>query len=262
MHSKSSPTDLELLELAGRLALAGSAAILEIRSGGFEIGRKADQTPVTAADHASEAAILQGLHDGSPGIPVIAEEEVAAGRIPDGGSSYWLVDPLDGTREFAEGRDEFAVCVGLIRDGRPVLGAVQLPASGELFLGLVGTGAWKQDQAGRRPIRVRTPPPEGLTVYASRHYASDPALARFLEGHKIARLVNAGSALKFCRVAEGEADFYPRLGPTSEWDTAAPQALVEAAGGSVLTFDGEPLEYGKDGFVNPPFLVCGAALMP
>lgn len=256
MHSPLS--DPTLLELAGTLARAGAAAILAVRARGFETLAKADRTPVTEADHASEAAILEGLRMHCPGIPVIAEEEVAAGRIPATGSRYWLVDPLDGTREFAQGRDEFAVNVGLVDAGRAVLGAVCLPATGELFLGLVGQGAWKDDATGRRPIAVRTPPEEGLTVFASRHYASDPALARFLDGHRVARLVNAGSALKFCRVAEGSADFYPRLGPTSEWDTAAPQAVVEAAGGRVVTFDGAPLGYGKQGFLNPGFLVWGA----
>jgi 3'(2'), 5'-bisphosphate nucleotidase len=212
---------------------------------------------VTEADHVAEALIVRGLREATPQIPVIAEEEVAAGRAEAPGVRFWLVDPLDGTREFAQGRDEFAVCIGLVEAGRPVLGVVALPASGELFLGLAGAGAWKQDASGRRPIAARRPPPEGLTVFASRHYADDPRLARYLAGLPVARLQNAGSALKFCRVAEGAADLYPRFGRTMEWDTAGPQAVVEAAGGSVRTSDGAPLAYGKPGFANPDFICRG-----
>jgi 3'(2'), 5'-bisphosphate nucleotidase len=251
-------TDPQCLELTARLALEAGAAIMAVRRAGVTVARKQDRTPVTEADHAAEALIVAGLRAATPDIPVIAEEEIAAGRVERAGARFWLVDPLDGTREFAQGRDEFAVCIGLVEDGRPVLGAVALPATDELFLGLVGTGAWKQDPAGRRAIAVRTAPADGLTVFASRHCAADPRLARYLGGLKVARLVNAGSALKFCRVAEGVADLYPRFGRTMEWDTAAPQAVVEAAGGSVRTLDGAPLGYGKPGFANPDFICRGA----
>ena len=250
-------TDRECLELAARLALGAAAAIMAVRATGVTVSRKHDRTPVTEADHAAEALIVAGLREATPGIPVIAEEEIAAGRVERPGERFWLVDPLDGTREFAVGRDEFAVCIGLIDHGRPVLGAVALPATGELFLGIPGEGAWKQDAAGRRPIAARRPPPDGLTVFASRHLADDPRLARYLNGQPVARLVNAGSALKFCRVADGTADLYPRFGRTMEWDTAAAQAVVEAAGGSVRTADGAPLAYGKPGFANPDFLCRG-----
>ncbi|MFQ3622696.1 MAG: 3'(2'),5'-bisphosphate nucleotidase CysQ, partial [Acetobacteraceae bacterium] len=151
----------------------------------------------------------------------------------------------------------FAVCLGLVREGRPVLGAVALPATGELFAGRVGHGAWKEDAAGRRPIAARRAPQDGLTVFASRQHKDDPRLARYLDGLRLASLANVGSALKFCRVAEGAADLYPRFGPTMEWDTAGPQAIVEAAGGSVLTADGAPLRYGKPGFINPDFVCRG-----
>jgi 3'(2'), 5'-bisphosphate nucleotidase len=250
-------TDRECLERAARLALDAAAAIMAVRDAGVTVMRKHDRTPVTEADHAAEALIVRGLREATPQIPVIAEEEVAAGRAEAPGVRFWLVDPLDGTREFAQGRDEFAVCIGLVEAGRPVLGVVALPASGELFLGLAGAGAWKQDASGRRPIAARRPPPEGLTVFASRHYADDPRLARYLAGLPVARLQNAGSALKFCRVAEGAADLYPRFGRTMEWDTAGPQAVVEAAGGSVRTSDGAPLAYGKPGFANPDFICRG-----
>lgn len=251
-------TDPQCLELAARLALEAGAAIMAVRRAGVTVARKQDRTPVTEADHAAEALIVAGLRAATPAIPVIAEEEIAAGRVERAGARFWLVDPLDGTREFAAGRDEFAVCIGLVEDGRPVLGAVALPATGELFLGLVGEGAWKQDGTGRRRIAARRAPAEGLTVFASRHLADDPRLARYLGGQTVARLVNAGSALKFCRVAEGAADLYPRFGRTMEWDTAAPQAVVEAAGGSVHTADGAPLRYGKPGFENPDFICRGA----
>jgi 3'(2'), 5'-bisphosphate nucleotidase len=188
---------------------------------------------------------------------VIAEEEVAAGRQVAGGAEFWLVDPLDGTREFSQLRGEFAVNIGLVRNGRAVLGAVCIPATGELFSGLLGVGAWKQDTAGRRPIRVRPAPAAGLDVVASRHHANDHKLDAFLRQWKVARVINMGSAVKFCRVAEGAADLYPRLGRTMEWDSAAPQAVLEAAGGKVFQMDGTPLGYGKANWENPDFYCTG-----
>lgn len=250
-------TEAELLELAAGLARRAAAAILAVRDAGFAVDRKQDATPVTEADRVSEALIVEGLRAATPEIPVVAEEEVGIGLLTEHGNRFWLVDPLDGTREFAAGRDEFAVCVGLVQDGRPRLGAVMLPASGELFGGIIGQGAWKEDAAGRRAIAARRPPPEGITVMASRHYADDPRLTPFLAGRKVAKVVNAGSALKFCRVAEGTADLYPRFGGTMEWDTAAGEALVEAAGGRVRGMDGALLRYGKPGFRNPDFLCIG-----
>jgi 3'(2'), 5'-bisphosphate nucleotidase len=247
----------ELLDLAVRLAGDAAAAIRGIRAAGFVVSEKPDATPVTLADTAAEAIITAGLRAATPGIPVIAEEEVAAGRVTAPGAEFWLVDPLDGTREFAAGRDEFAVCIGLIRNGAPVLGSVAAPALGEIHFGWVGQGAWKQAGAQTRPIRARAVPKEGLTVMASRHYADDPALADLLAGYEVAKLTNIGSALKFLALAEGVADFYPRLGRTFEWDTAAAQAVLEAAGGAVLTRDGAALRYGKKGFENPDFRAWG-----
>ena len=248
--------DKALVALAVRLAGAAAAEILAIRAAGFTVVQKADASPVTLADQRAEQVIVAGLR-AATAIPVIAEEEVAAGRTTDPGQEYWLVDPLDGTREFAAGRAEFAVNIGLIRDGRAVLGAVANPAGAEIYYGIVGVGAWKQSAAGVTPIAARRPPAEGLTVMASRHYQDDPELAQLLAKVKVASLTNIGSALKFCRLAEGRADFYPRLGRTMEWDTAAPQAVLEAAGGSTRTFDGQTLLYGKPGFENPPFLCHG-----
>ena len=224
--------DLEILAIASELARQAAAAILAVRTEGFETTHKSDLSPVTAADHAAEAIILAGLRSQLPHIPVVAEEEVAAGR------------------------DDFAVCIGLIRHGKPALGVVAIPARGTVYSGIIGVGAWKDGPDGHQEIHTRTTPPEGLSVVASRHYAGDPKTAELLATRKIAELINIGSAMKFCLVAEGLADFYPRLGRTMEWDTAAPQAVVEAAGGLVTNLDGTPLGYRKPGFENPHFF-CG-----
>ncbi len=251
--------DLALLNLAVRLANAAAITIRAVRASGFTVTAKSDASPVTVADTQAEAIIVQGLRAATPDIPVIAEEEVAAGLVTTPGEEFWLVDPLDGTREFAAGRPEFAVNIGLIRYGAPVLGVVASPALEEIHSGLVGQGAWKIAGGVTAPIRARPAPPDGFTVMASRHYADDPTLAALLGGMKVASLTNIGSALKFLRLAEGVADFYPRLGRTMEWDTAAPQAVLEAAGGSVITDSGLPLRYGKPGFENPKFTAWGLA---
>lgn len=249
--------DHALLELAVRLAAEAGSVILDIRASGFAVQRKDDASIVTAADHAAEAVIVAGLRQAAPDLPVVAEEEVAAGRQTDLGDAYWLVDPLDGTREFAAGHDEFVVNIGLVRGHQAVLGAVYIPATGEMFGGILGQGAWKQDSAGRRAIAARTEPAEGLVVLASRSHNNNAKLTEFLEGRRVARTANYGSAVKFCRIAEGVADLYPRFGRTMEWDTAAPQAVVEAAGGHVRRLDGTQLTYGKPDYENPGFVCSG-----
>ena len=176
-------------------------------------------------------------------------------------------DPLDGTREFAAGRDEFTVNIGLVRDGRAVLGAVGVPAYGELFGGIVGGvgkpgRAWKRTTAGEHAIRARVPPAAGLHVLASRAYATDPRLQAWLQGRHVAEVNHMGSALKIVRVAEGAADLYPRFGRTMEWDTAAPQAVLEAACGHVTDMDGRRLTYGKALWENPAFVCTGQAADP
>lgn len=253
-------TDPELLDLAAGLARRAAHAIEAIRRAGFVVDRKSDESPVTEADWVAEALIVEGLRAALPSIPVVAEEEVAAGVVTAPAACFWLVDPLDGTRGFAAGRDEYAVCIGLVRDGRAVIGALALPATGELFGGILGAGAWKQDADGpRRPIAIRPPQASGLIVLASRQYADDPRLAGYLAGRRVAERRSLSSALKFCRVAEGAADLYVRYGTTMEWDTAAGQALVEAAGGRVAEVDGAPLVYGKPGWRNPSFVCHGGA---
>ncbi|MDT7952469.1 MAG: 3'(2'),5'-bisphosphate nucleotidase CysQ [Acetobacteraceae bacterium] len=248
-----------LLNLAADLAQQAGAVILAVRARGFETLRKTDRSPVTEADHAAEAIILAGLRAATPHIPVVAEEEIEAGHRPHATGEYWLVDPLDGTREFAAGRDEFTVNIGLVRDGAAVLGAVGVPAYGELFGGFTGPDAcaWKSTGAARTPIRARATPAAGLHVLASRHYAGDHRLDEFLQGRHVAEISNIGSALKIVRLAEGAGDLYPRFGRTMEWDTAAPQAILEAAGGTLCTMAGDTLRYGKPDWANPPFVCTG-----
>ena len=250
--------DQALLSLAADLAAQAGAAILDIRRQGFDVRHKEDRSPVTAADEAAEAIIAAGLRSATPDIPVIAEEEIAAGHVAVPSAQFWLVDPLDGTREFTSGSGEFTVNIGLVRNGRAVLGVVGLPAMGEMFSGIVGAGAWKRTAAGQVAISARSAPAEGLTVVASRHHGDSARLDAFLGGRPVARMLNFGSSLKFCRLAEGAADLYPRFGRTMEWDTCAPQAVLEAAGGSVCTLDGAALRYGKPGWENPHFVCRGS----
>jgi 3'(2'), 5'-bisphosphate nucleotidase len=252
-------TDSDLLDLASRLADQAGAAILRVRRSGYDVRHKEDDSPVTEADHAAEAIIAAGLRAATPEIPVIAEEEMAAGGVTAVTSQFWLVDPLDGTREFAAGNDEFAVNIGLVRNGRVALGVVFMPALDELFGGIVGKGAWKRHAGARHPIEARLPPAEGLAVVVSLRHGDQVQLARFLPGRRVARRVSYGSSLKFCRVAEGAADLYPRFGRTMEWDTCAPQAVVEAAGGTMRTVDRGPFLYGKPSWENPHFICAGRA---
>jgi 3'(2'), 5'-bisphosphate nucleotidase len=258
--------DEELIGLATRLARQAAAAVMAVRAAGFAVEQKRDASPVTAADRIAEALITDGLREAAPEIPVVAEEAFEAGEIartPHG--RFWLVDPLDGTREFAAGLDSFAINIGLVEAGRPLLGVVALPATGEVFGGIVGHGAWKggawkEDAAGtRRTIHARAIPPEGPLVIASRHYQRDARIAEFAAAQRAQRIVNIGSSEKFCRLAEGTADLYPRFGPTMEWDTAAPEAVLLAAGGAMADWEGAPLRYGKPGWHNPGFLARGAS---
>ncbi|HSY08039.1 MAG TPA: 3'(2'),5'-bisphosphate nucleotidase CysQ [Steroidobacteraceae bacterium] len=257
--------DSELLELMIAAALEAGAAAHDIFRGDLKLAHKKDNSPVTAADHAAEAIILQRLGAHCADIPIIAEEEVAAGRVPAIGPTFFLVDPLDGTREFVAGRPEFTVNIALVRAGTPMLGVVYAPAAGALFGGDVAaahafraTAAHGGAAAGARTrIHVRPAPPAGLTAVASRSHAS-PETRDYLKGYKVANMVSIGSSLKFCWVASGEADVYPRLGTTMEWDTAAGHAVLLAAGGSVVSAAGGPLLYGKPGFTNPWFIATGS----
>ena len=245
-----------LLEACVVAARAAGAVILKLVAAGFEIETKGDLSPVTVCDRAAEQVILDALAKIAPGVPVIAEEEVAAGRIPAHGETYFLVDPLDGTKEFVRGGDDYTVNIGLIVDGVPRLGVVFQPAIDRLWGGLVGQGAFVEDLSGRIAIHTRPLGDERAVVASKSHFTQ--ATADYLEqamgacGH-----VAVGSSLKFCVVAEGRADLYPRLAPTSEWDTAAGHAVLLAAGGRVDGLDGGPLGYGKADFLNRGFVATG-----
>ena len=232
--------------------------ILAIYRTDFDVEQKADYSPVTQADLDAEAVILDALRRLTPDVPIIAEEEVSAGRVPDVGDCFWLVDPLDGTREFLSRNGEFTVNIALIHDRRPVLGVVHAPDSGTTYTGCLPGGATRQKGDGPiEPIQVRTPPPEGLTVVASRRHGSGMEIDHFLMGRAIAERVTFGSSLKFCVVASGEADLYPRFGPTMEWDTAAGHAVLAAAGGCITNTDGTDFLYRKPDFRNPNFIAWG-----
>ncbi len=257
------------------LALRAGAAIMDIYERGTEVETKGDGSPVTEADTAAETIILAGLADCAPAVPVVAEEEVAAGRIPATGRTFMLVDPLDGTREFISRNGEFTVNIALIEGGTPVQGIVYAPALGEIFWGGAGSGAFRATvaaparectphgiRASATAMQVRSQPGSGLTVIASRSHMSDET-RDLIAGLPVERLVSAGSSLKFCRLAAGDADLYPRLGRTMEWDTAAGDAVLRAAGGAVETLDGTALTYGKrdqrddSDFANPYFIAAG-----
>lgn len=253
------------------LALAAGAKALEIYAGDFKTDAKDDASPVTEADRLGEAIILEGLERLSARTPVLAEERASEEGAPaDMGEVFFLVDPLDGTREFVNRTGEFTVNIALSLHGRPVCGVVYAPALGKLYYGAQGAGAWRApvsiDETGaavmgeRAPIAARPVPENGLVAVASRSHRS-PETDAYLETIDVADFAAAGSSLKFCLIAEGCADVYPRFGRTMEWDTGAGQAVLEAAGGAVLAHpDGDPLCYGKNarGYDNPFFIAWGA----
>lgn len=246
------------LDDIAEIARRAGAEILTIYATDFAVRGKADDSPVTEADERAEALIVPALQALTPDIPIVAEEAVAAGKMPEIGRQFWLVDPLDGTKEFIGRNGEFTVNMALVEDGVPVLGVVYAPALGRLFAGARGAGAWIEDQSGHRPIRCRAVPEAGLTVVASRSHGDAEALETFLKGRKVASVVSAGSSLKLCLVAAGEADLYPRFGRTMEWDIAAGHAVLLAAGGRVTDLQGQPLRYGKRGMENPHFAAWGS----
>ena len=251
----------QLLEDLKIAAAEAGEAILKIVEGGFEVESKDDMSPVTIADRAAELIILAALAKAAPGVPVIAEEEVAAGRIPAFDDCYFLVDPLDGTKEFIRGGDDYTVNIGLISNGSPLLGVVFAPARGAIYGGIAGRGAWIEDSEGRRPIRTRERGPEIVAVASKSHF-NQPTADYLAEAVGECDYVGIGSSLKLCIVAEGKADIYPRLAPTSEWDTAAAHAVLLAAGGRVDGPDGGPLAYGKRAFLNRGFVATAGWKAP
>jgi 3'(2'), 5'-bisphosphate nucleotidase len=244
-------------EAIAEIAVDAGKAILEIYGKDFEVAHKKDQSPLTQADLASHYIICDALAKLTPDIPVLSEEssDIDYDTRSDW-FQYWLVDPLDGTKEFINRNGEFTVNSALIRFHQPILGVVHVPVTGVTYTGLVGKWASKHAADGSmKHIEIRDPCADPIVVVGSRSHAN-PRLMEFLQRLGNYELVSMGSSLKFCLVAEGKADFYPRLGPTSEWDTAAAHAVVLAAGGDIVTLDGEPLRYntGKS-LLNPEFLV-------
>ncbi|MEM9965665.1 MAG: 3'(2'),5'-bisphosphate nucleotidase CysQ [Asticcacaulis sp.] len=249
------------------IALEAGAEIMRLYDQGFAVETKSDASPVTEADRAAEAIILKGLAALTPDIPVVAEEEAAAGRLPDIGQRFFLVDPLDGTKEFISRNGEFTVNIALIENGIPIAGVVYAPALGRIFWGAQDTGAFTGEIVNghidnTRPIHVRPAQPEGLLAIGSRSHGAQET-QDWLKAYKVSDFVSAGSSLKFCLLATGEADIYPRLGRTMEWDTAAGHAVLNAAGGKVTHLDGTPFLYGKRNqpqdtdFANPNFVAFG-----
>lgn len=251
-------TDTELAAAIDAIARQAGAAIMEIYARDFAVETKADDSPVTEADEAAEAIIVIALRALTPDIPVVAEEEVAAGKQTEvGAAPFWLVDPLDGTREFISRNGDFTVNIALIRDGEPVLGTVHVPARDETYTAAGPGQVTRQRGDGEtETISARVPGVDGLVAMVSRSHAS-PETDDYLATLVVKERIDAGSSLKFCRLAEGAADLYPRLGRTMEWDTAAGHAVLACAGGSVSHLDGRPLKYGKDGFENPHFVARG-----
>jgi 3'(2'), 5'-bisphosphate nucleotidase len=249
-----------LLAVSLEAARHAGAAIMEVYAGDFAIRRKDDASPVTLADHRAEAIICPALRAAAPGIPVVAEEECEAQGVPKvAADRFWLVDPLDGTKEFISRNGEFTVNIALVEHGIPVLGIVLVPITGVAYSG-AGPGTarrWRDTTSPAELIAARPVPPQGLTVVHSRSHESSAALDAYLADKRVAEKRVSGSSVKFCLLASGEADLYPRFGPTMEWDTAAGHAVLLAAGGSVATHEGTQLTYGKPGFRNPGFIARG-----
>ncbi len=250
---------LSTVQDAGRLEM-------QIYEQDFSVEQKSDNSPVTEADRLAEAVILETLARISPDIPVIAEEAASEGNIPETGDRFFLVDPLDGTREFIKKSHEFTVNIALVDKGQPVFGIVYAPAIKKLYLTLGPDKAMSTrldpfepvktlDELDLKSISTRTPASKGLVVVASKSHMTDET-RDFIKKSKVSELHSIGSSLKFCLLACGDADLYPRFGPTMEWDTAAGHAILKAAGGEVVTIDGLPLRYGKKDrkYLNPFFI--------
>jgi 3'(2'), 5'-bisphosphate nucleotidase len=258
-------TCAQLIEPLTALAVRAARAIRQATRDGA-VRRKADGSPVTDADLAAEMTIRQGLTDIAPALPVISEEQ-AEPRATTSGESYFLVDPLDGTREFIAGRDEYTINIALMASGAPILGLIAAPALGLLWRGIVGSGAERMvlslDGANLPPsaIHGRHRPESGTVVMVSRSHL-DTRTRAYLDGLPQSRTEATGSAVKFCRLAEGSADLYPRLGPTHDWDVAAGHAIVAAAGGRVVTPEGGLIRYGTPELLIPGFIASGDATMP
>jgi len=241
------------------IARVAGDATMEIYNTDFEIYSKKDESPVTEADRKAEAIITPVLQELAPDVPVVAEEAFSAGDSPDvEGKSFWLVDPVDGTKQFISKKDEFTVNIALIDENRrPIFGVVHAPALDRMFWGSLEYGAFVQESDGSiKEISVRNEPAEGIVAVVSRSHKT-PEVDEFLKDYTVTDEVSCGSSIKFCQVAEGNADVYPRFGPTMEWDTGAGHAVVLGAGGTVKTPEGDEFLYGKEGFKNGFFIARG-----
>lgn len=240
------------------IASAAADEILKIYNTDFEIENKDDASPLTAADMAAHNVIIRQLRELTPEIPILSEESISVPfETRRGWPRYWLVDPLDGTREFIKRNDEFTVNIALIEHHSPVLGVVQIPATGDCYYAAVGQGSFKRP-FGKEPtrLRTRTTQADRIVVAGSRSHGTDRQRSFFASLGENTEIISAGSSLKFCLVAEGRVDIYPRFGPTSEWDTAAAQCVVNDAGGLVTDLHLQPLQYNReDSLINPEFLV-------
>ncbi len=262
--------DIRILEAAMALvdaALAGGRAVLAVYATDFDVETKQDNTPVSQADRDAEEVIVKHLQSAFPDVPIVAEESASEGKIPDCGDRFFLVDPLDGTKEFIRRNGEFTVNIGLVENGAPVGGVVLAPALQRIFLGWMEQAWAGQTDETSTTITgvslIHTRKSSGRPVAVASRSHLTPETEKMLETVKAGERRSIGSSLKLCLVAEAEADFYPRMGPTMEWDTAAGDAVLRAAGGTVVTIDGEPLIYGKGNiagmrpFENPFFLATG-----
>lgn len=259
MNALMSPPAVSLTDICVAAAIAASQVILDVYARPIHAVAKSDGSPVTEADAAAEAVIIEHLR--ATGLPVLGEESVAAGVVPVLGDAYFVVDPLDGTKEFIKRNGEFTVNIGLVEHGVPVMGVVLAPVTGKLFVG-DANGAWAAVVAdgaitARRAIAVGWMPRLRIVASRSHGHAALEQLCRTLD---VESDVSVGSSLKFCLLARGDAQLYPRFTPTCEWDTAAGQAVLEAAGGAVVTLDGAPMRYGKleQGFLNPYFVAAAS----
>ncbi len=249
----------ELIEPVVALATDAGQAILQVYATDFDVQEKSDESPLTQADLASHHCIVAGLKQLTPDIPIISEEDgLPTFAERSQWQRYWLIDPLDGTKEFVNRNGEFTVNIALIDSHRPVLGVVYVPVQDKTYLGCEGHGAELREDGSVKPIRVAGTSSTPVRIVGSRSHRGS-SLDAFLDRLGETDMIPMGSSLKFCVIAEGRADIYPRLGPTSEWDTAAAQAVVEQAGGKVLELDGRPLSYNaKEDILNPWFVVIGA----
>ena len=246
-----------LLEPLVEVARRAGSTILSIYATDFDVRRKADRSPVTDADLQAESLIVAALAQLTPQVPVVSEEAASESGPPEVDHDFWLVDPLDGTREFVRRSGEFTVNIALVQGGRAVLGLIYAPALQRLYAGSVESGSFLEVDGRRRPIACRRVPSEGLSVVTSRSHEGAGSWEVLLRGRTVAAHVTAGSSLKFGMVAAGDADAYPRTGRTWEWDTAAGHAIVTAAGGRVTDAAGAELRYGKPDFLNPAFVAHG-----